>query len=258
MRATLRAMGTLGGVAAAHARIALGRRPRFTGAWPTREAALAALPPSEARGYDDPDLAPVSFEAMCRREVWDYPVLHWLHRLLPEGARLLDAGGHLGTKHIAFAPLLDLGAVDWTVLDTPGIVSAARAAQEVGRIPAALRFVDRPEDAPEADILLASGLLQYLDRPFPEFLDALPARPRHLILNKVATRDGPEVVTHERLERVRVPYRIRNRAAWEESLAALGYAMRDAWAMPALGHRISTHPRLGASTSRGYVLSRKG
>ena len=254
-RALVSGGAMLGGAALARGRIAAGRRPRFSGAWSSRDAALAALPPEERRGYDAPSVAEVSFAAMCAMEVWDYPVLHWLYRLLPGAPRLLDAGGHMGTKRIAFAPHLPLDGVAWTVLDTPAIAAAGRAARMAGRVPADLAFCDRAEDTPGADILLASGLLQYLDRPLTELVEALPVRPKHIVLNKVATRDGPEVVTHERLDRVRVPYRIRDRAAWERELAALGYVLRDAWTVPALGHRIPTHPWLGLSTSRGYVLS---
>ncbi|WP_167767045.1 methyltransferase, TIGR04325 family [Jannaschia formosa] len=255
MRALLRAARFGTGLAAARARMALGRVPRFSGAWDTREAALAALPPAETRGYDDPGIAEVSFEAMCQREVWDYPVLHWLHRWLPEAPRLLDAGGHMGTKRIAFGPLLDLEGVTWTVLDTPGIVAAARAAQAAGRIPADLAFVAPSGAPPETDLLLASGLMQYVDRSLTEIVEALPARPRHILLNKVALRPGPQIITHERLGDVRVPYRIRGHGDWARELDRLGYDTVDSWRIPDLSHRIPTHPWLGESESWGFALT---
>ncbi|PWJ22175.1 methyltransferase, TIGR04325 family [Jannaschia seohaensis] len=253
----LRTGGLAGAAILARARVRLGLAPRFSGVWDTREAALAALPAAEARGYDDPDIAEVSFEAMCNREVWDYPVLHWLSRWLPDAPRLLDAGGHMGTKRIALGALLPLEGVTWTVLDTPGIVTAARAAQAAGRIPADLSFVDAPERAPETDLLLASGLMQYVDRSLTEVIAALPAPPRHLLLNKVALRDGPQIVTHERLDAVRVPYRIRARADWQAELDRLGYDLVDTWRIPDLSHRIPTHPWLGMSQSWGFALTQR-
>ena len=40
------------GAVTARLRLALGRPVRFAGAYPTREAALAALPPAMRDGYD--------------------------------------------------------------------------------------------------------------------------------------------------------------------------------------------------------------
>ncbi|MFN3146552.1 MAG: methyltransferase, TIGR04325 family [Paracoccaceae bacterium] len=244
------------GAAGARLRAAAGRPTRFAGAWPTREAALGSLPEAARGGYDTEGVAEVSLAAMSRVAEWDYPVIFWLERLMRQGARLLDAGGHLGTKYIAFSRLLPLDEIEWTVTDVPAILAAARAAQAAGDLPGALRFVDGPEDAAGADILLASGLLQYLDVPLADYVSRMPAPPRHILLNKVATRDGPEVVTLERIGPARVPYRIRSRAAFEAEVAGMGYTVRDSWDIRALSHVIPTHPWLGQSQSRGYLLER--
>ncbi|WP_375687049.1 methyltransferase, TIGR04325 family [Pseudooceanicola sp. LIPI14-2-Ac024] len=244
------------GAAGARLRTMTPRGPRFAGAYPDRTAALAALPANLHGGYDDEALADVSFPQMCTRTDYDYPLVFWLDRLLPEARVVIDAGGHLGTKYIAFAPLLDLGRTDWVVYDLPGIVAAARRRQAAGDLPAAITFASDPGSLPAADLFLASGLLQYLDRPFADLLAALPVLPRHILLNKVATRDGPELFTIERIGHGRVPYRIRNRAAFEAELDALGYTLQDSWEIGELSHVIPTHPWHGRSASRGYLLSR--
>lgn len=233
-----------------------GRAPRFAGAYRDRAAANLAFRRSRSHGYDDENIADVSFDVMCQRAVWDYPVLFWLARLLPDFPAVLDAGGHLGTKYIAFSDLLELGDVRWTTYDLPGIVRAARARQAAGELPAAIDFVDRVQDAPAADILLGSGLLQYLDAPFPEFLARMKHRPAYILLNKVAVRDGPGIYTIERIGKARVPYQIRNRVCWESEIAAMGYQVLDSWVIRDLGHVIPTDPWLGRSESRGYVLLR--
>ncbi|WP_204318760.1 methyltransferase, TIGR04325 family [Pseudooceanicola aestuarii] len=255
-RSPLRLARMLAGVGLVHLRAAAGRHSRFRGAWPDRAAALAALPADHRAGYDSAGIADVSFAEMCQRAPWDYPVLFWLDRLLPRDGRLIDAGGHLGTKYIAFADLLDLGGVRWTVQDLPAIVAHARRMQAAGALPAALEFCTDPAQAGRADVLLASGLLQYLDRPLPELLGQLTAPPRHLILNKVALRDGPTLVTLERIGTQRVPYRIRGARDWQAELAATGYRLADQWDIPELGHVIPTHPWTGRSYSRGYLLHR--
>ncbi|UWQ19948.1 methyltransferase, TIGR04325 family [Jannaschia sp. M317] len=243
------------GTRAAMARAGVGRPPRFAGAWPDRAGVLAALDASEVKGYDDPGVAEVSFPQMCRREVWDYPVILWLDRWLAGGGRVLDAGGHMGTKFMAFREVLDLGAARWTVYDMPGIVTAARARQAEGVVPAEVGFVDDIADLPATDILLASGLLQYLDLPLAALLQALPVPPAHVILNKVALRDGPAVFTAERIGPTRVPYQIRSRDTFEAELAALGYRIADRWQIHDLGHVIPTHPQLGRSESWGFALT---
>lgn len=244
---------------AATLRRALGRlrrrEPRFLGAYPDHAAALAAVPPGSRAGYDHAEIAEVSFEAMCRLTLWDYPVMLWLRDAWKPGLSVIDAGGHLGTKYIAFAPHLPMAEADWCVLDLPAIVAAAQARQASGALPRAPRFVSDPAQAGAADVFLASGLLQYLDVPLASLLGRLNAPPRRLILNKVATREGATVVTLEKIGSARVPYQIRDRQAFEAELAALpGYRLRDQWEIAGLSHVIGTHPGLGASASRGYVL----
>jgi len=234
------------------------RGPRFAGAFPDRAAAIASLPADRAAGYDDEGIAEISFEQMCERMPWDYPMILWLERLTRGEApvRVVDAGGHMGTKYIAFSGVMDLSGIEWIVHDLPGIVAAARAAQAAGRIPAALRFEARPQALPAADIVIASGLLQYLDQPFSSFIDQLAAPPRHILVNKVAVRPDRPIFTIERIGRARVPYHVRSVTDWHAEIAAMGYRVLDSWRIPDLGHVIPTHPWLGRSESRGYVLQR--
>lgn len=232
------------------------RQPAMMGAYPDRAAALAGVPRQALGTYDHVDVAAVNFRVMCAVRVWDYPVIFWLEKLHQPGMHILDAGGHFGTKFIAFQPLLRLDEVTWTVYDLPETIRSARLAQKRQEVPAKVGFIDDLADAPPADLLLASGLLQYLDLPFPEFLARLPNRPRHILLNKVATRDGLSVTTLERIGPARVPYQIRNRAVFEGQLAETGYRIVDTWDIPSLGHVIDTHPELGRSVSRGYLLQR--
>lgn len=254
---TLRRDGALAFSAARGRLLALTpRAPHFVGAHPDHASALAAVPPGALAGYDNDAVVEVAFASMCTVKVWDYPVILWLDRLKRPGLRLLDAGGHMGTKHIAFAPLLDVAAFQWTVYDLPAIVRAARARQAAGRLPDALRFESDLAAVGGVDMLLASGLLQYLDVPFAAFLDRLQGKPAHIVLNKVATREGTSVTTLEKIGAARVPYQIRDRAGFEAEIARAGYTIRDQWEIPSLSHIIATHPALGPSTSRGYVLER--
>jgi len=234
------------------------RQPARLGAFSDRASALAGVPRGQLATYDHVDVASLNFQVMCQVRVWDYPVMFWLEKLHKPGMRILDAGGHFGTKYIAFRGKLRLDEIVWTVYDLPETVFAARAAQQRGEVPNDVSFISDLVDAPPTDLLLASGLLNYLDIPFPEFLARLPNRPQHILLNKVATRDGPPVITLERIGPAHVPYQIRCLTTFEAELAEAGYRIADRWEIPSFNLVIDTHPELGRSISRGYLLQRLG
>ncbi len=242
------------------ARIPFGRlkyvlplRNRFIGAYGSREAALASIPSTLGSNYDDESVVNISYEAMCRVALWDYPVIFWLSRLLPEARRIIDAGGHMGTKYRAFQPYLDLGRdIAWTVYDLPTVVRVGRLRARQDGLDQ-LGFTDSLEGI-TADICLASGLLQYLDIPLSQLLGQLVRLPPHLLLNKVAWRNGPAVVTLENFGAARMPYQIRNRDEFLQEVAGLGYRILDEWPIPLLSHEISSHPELGRSLNSGFYL----
>jgi putative methyltransferase (TIGR04325 family) len=224
---------------------------RFHGAYRSHEEALRHVRPGKLQGYDNEGVSEVSKALMQEVPLWDYPVLYWLKHLSPEISRVIDAGGHIGVKYRAFARYLELDRIDWIVYDVPAQVRAGRA--EVRPEDRTLSFVERLEDAPPADVLLGSGLLPYLDLPLADLVGRLRRRPRHILLNKVATRDGSAVVTLENFRLADVPYHIRNAREVPEALDALGYDIVDSWIIESLGHRIDTHPELGVTVSRGYA-----
>lgn len=237
--------------------MALGiRPPAFIGAYPNREHAISHVSSGTPASYDDDDIAPVNFEVMKQIHIWDYPVMFWLERLVEPNLHVLDAGGHFGTKYIAFHEHIDLDAVIWSTYDLPATIRAARNLQKSGIVPGEIRFFDDVTQIGAADVLLASGLLQYLDIEFAELIGKLTRKPKHILLNKVATTLGPTVVTLEKIGNGRIPYQIRNREAFEQGISEIGYTIRDSWQIPSLSRTIATHPALGASTSMGYFLER--
>jgi putative methyltransferase (TIGR04325 family) len=242
-------------------RMAMGRlrllRPdgcRFSGAYSFYGEAMEAAAHRGLAGYDHEEVAEVSFKKMCEVAPWDYPVLFWMNRLSADIASVIDAGGHMGTKYRAFRDLLPISDdLQWVVYDLPAIVRAGRRRAEMDGLKG-LRFVDRLEDAGAADLLLGSGLLQYLDVPVSGLLGRLPRLPSHLLLNKVALRAGRTIVTLEKIGKARVPYQIRNETGFLRDVQGLGYRLIDRWTIPSLSHVIATHPELGASQSAGFYF----
>ena len=238
--------------------IALGRfrglrreNVRFRGAFASYDEAIAHVRPGLLAGYDHDRVTPVSREVMQQVPLWDYPILYWLKRLAPEITRLVDAGGHIGVKYRGFGPYLELELIDWIVYDLPAQVKAGRA--QLRPQDRTLSFVERIEDAPAADVLLASGLMPYLNEPLVDLVRRMRVPPRYILLNKVVTRDGPTVVTLENFGVAEVPYHIRNVDEVPAAMATLGYDVIDSWTIDSLAHRIQTHPELGRTTYRGYV-----
>jgi putative methyltransferase (TIGR04325 family) len=232
------------------------RYKRFQGLYSSYDLAFAAASRKGLSGYDHDEVAPVSFEAMCRVEAWDYPVLFWLCRLLADGGNVLDAGGHMGTKYRAFAPYLDNGgAVTWTVYDLPAIVQAGRA-RAIADSLQGLSFVERISDAPVPTVFLASGLLQYLERPLGELLGEITSPPQWLLFNKVAFHARGPAVTLERIGNALVPYQMREHKGFVDGMQRLGYRLADSWRIAELSHTISTHPEIGPSESRGFLFRR--
>lgn len=234
------------------------RNPRFRGAFPTHAAALAGVRRGCLAGYGHDALADATFERMCRLELRDWPALYWLRRLWPEVRCVLDAGGHQGTKFRAFRNHLDLGSgVRWVVFDVPAVVRAGRARCARDGL-TGLSFIDDLGDAPDADVFFGSGVVQYLDVPFADLLRRLPAPPRHLVLNKVATRPGPAVVTLEYFGCAEVPYQILNYAEFVGALDALGYDVLDEWHIDDLSYVIPTHASLGPFANSGFYARLRG
>lgn len=123
--------------------MALGiRPPAFVGAYPDYATAKAHAPRDTPNSYDDDQVAPLNFELMSQLHIWDYPVVFWLGKLMQPGLHVVDAGGHFGTKYIAFRDLLPLAEIRWSVQDLPAVIRASRAAQQRGAVPAEVNFID--------------------------------------------------------------------------------------------------------------------
>ena len=91
-----------------------------------------------------------------------------LRPLLPEVSRVFDAGGHIGAHYYGYRRFLTFPEnLRWTVCEVPTTNRAGRelAATEGAN---ALSFTEDFATADGADVLLASGVVQYLEKPLVE------------------------------------------------------------------------------------------
>ncbi|MEO6239497.1 MAG: methyltransferase, TIGR04325 family [Vicinamibacterales bacterium] len=202
---------------------------QFHGIYPDFAAALSAVPESSPVGYDRDEMATLYQERLDRVFPCDYPIMFWLGRNLKPGLKIFDVGGHVGLSFYGYRDRLPLPAdAVWMVQDLPRIVNAGVAlARDRGDL--RLTFTEHLNDADGADILIASGSLQYIESPLASVLAAITTRPPVLLLHKLPLTDGPSFVTLQNTVHSFNPYRVFNRTEFVRSFAAVGYQLVDSW-----------------------------
>lgn len=193
------------------------------------EEARRSAPPGAQVGYDTQQHANLYDERIGKVLISDYPVLYWLGRLVSEIRVVFDMGGHKGELFYGFREKLPMpDSLRWLVHDLPSSTSAGVAlAKREGA--AALDFTTALEDGSGCDLLIASGVLQYLEQPLAAVLASWEQAPRYLIVNNTPMYEGSEYVTLQNMGVSYNPYRVFNRAALIGSLAERGYVLRDHW-----------------------------
>ena len=222
----------------------------FRGVYGSFEEAARAAPDSKPVGYDNPGPASMYRDLLETVYLSDYPVLFWMARAIGPGTRrLFDLGGHVGVRYYGFRTRLALPeSLTWQVMDVPAVVQTGRELAAERRA-SNLKFTDRRDDLVGADILFASGSLQYLERPLHEILAPLPEKPAHVIINQLPMHDGAAYYTLQSIGTAFCPYRIEDRPGLLAGMAALGYDQLDAWRTPEKFCPIPFHPK---HSVRGY------
>lgn len=237
----------------------------FYGVFDSYEAALAGQPRSSdlREGYQAPGIARLGEEAYATMRAFDYPVVYWLRECLEppasladrRSARVVDLGGHLGEKRRTWARYVEfIEQVEWVVCETRDAVEEAGRRDLAG---GRLSFTPDPGVIDGADLLIASGSLQYLPYAVTDLLADMNSPPRSLLLNKVPLSSGPSFWTLQNLGHTSVPYRVFHGPDFLETLRRLGYELRDRWEVPGLYARVPFRPELGTRVNSGLFLQRR-
>ncbi len=183
--------------------------------------AARAVPPDVTLGYDHEASAGLYQDRLDAIRPKDYPALFWLARAMPEARRVVDLGGHVGLVFYAYRRYLDYPpGLRWTVFDVPAVVREGEAlARRRGE--GGIDFTTRVEDAAGADVLLAAGSLQYIERPFADVIGALAVKPPHVVVNDMPTHPDRQIITLQNIGVSICPYRIVARDALPAALDAL-------------------------------------
>lgn len=206
------------------------------GVYEDYEAALAAAGGAERAAYDRNNArkSPEKERANVDRyfEASDYPALFWLSRAFPDVCKVLELGGSVGYAFYGFEQKMPYPeALDWTIVELPEAVRLGREiAAERGEH--RLRFAEAIDTRGRYDVFLTSGTLQYMRETIAELIGRMSEPPPHVIVNRLPAYDGEAYWTVQNLGVNKVPYRVYSRPELLESLAKLGYSLRDAWDKP--------------------------
>jgi putative methyltransferase (TIGR04325 family) len=181
--------------------------------------------------------------------------LFWLGKVLPGSKSVFDWGGSVGLKYFAFRPYLEYATdLEWLVGEVPAVVELGRKiAQNEGA--SALRFTTDFTGMADADVLLAFGVLQFIDDPF-RVLRAQPRLPQHLIINKAPVYELPAAATLHNMGTAFCPYHLHNRSDLMQALESLGYRLIDEWRLPGVDCQIPFHPEHSIGAYSGFYFRR--
>jgi putative methyltransferase (TIGR04325 family) len=232
---------------------ATGHQRMFNGLYTDFAAAAADAPPGKQVGFGGD--ATTTRSAHTRHFIFpsDYAVLFWLSHIIDGAELLFDLGGNAGGRYLAFRKHLTYpDNFTWLVNDIPSVVALGRT---IAREEAAshVQFTTDCTRLGEADILLASGVLQLLE-DWNGFLHRAPNLPRHLLINRTPVGEQPDAVTLHSMGVSFVPYHIFNRRSFVAEFTNLGYRQVDEWRTPELGCWIPEHASHSLDSYSGFYF----
>jgi putative methyltransferase (TIGR04325 family) len=227
----------------------------FRGIFSSFKAAAAEIPDGRPLGYDNPIAATRMLGEWLAVHPSDYPVMFWLAKLLPGSKTVFDWGGSVGLKYFAFRSYLDFAAdLVWLVSEVPAVVDLGRKIARDESAPA-LQFTTDFVGLANADVLLASGVLQFIEDPFAP-LRSQTQLPAHLIVNKTPVYERQSAVTLHNMGTAFCPYHLFNRVEFISTVEALGYRLVDEWRLPGVGCQIPLHVEHSIGTYSGFYFTR--
>jgi putative methyltransferase (TIGR04325 family) len=224
----------------------------FHGIYPDFPSASRDIPAGRLEGFDNEATVLRLADERFRICASDYPIMFWLQKLLPECKLLFDFGGNVGISYFGYRKYMEYpSGLSWLVSDVPAVAALGmRIAQEEAA--SNLRFTTSLTELPRADILLAAGSLQFIEKPF-ELLRSVAALPRHILVNKVPLLDLPTAVTLHNMGSAMCPYHLFNRAEFLAGFRALEYEMVAEWETD-LSARIPLYHQYSVRTYVGFYF----
>ena len=229
----------------------------YRGVFDSFEAAEAAAPSSRPHSYDSAEASEMYDNRLVPQQ-WDYPAMFWLARALQGSARsIFDLGGHVGIKYYAFKNCIPFpDDLRWVVCDLPAVIRrGARLAGEKG-VEKQLFFTDSASDADGADLLYASGSLQYLPFTLDELLSRLKKLPATIVVNVLPLHPSRSFFSLNAIGVAFCPYRVMSERDFLEGVTRHGYRVRDRWKNVGKGMSIPFEEGFNVEAYSGLCLVR--
>jgi putative methyltransferase (TIGR04325 family) len=232
-----------------------GRVRLFHGLYSSFAEASAAIPPGRPSSYDNEPSATRVLDEWLGVYPNDYPVMFWMAKVLQTERFVFDWGGNVGLKYFAYRRYLEYRRDHvWLVAEVPAVAQlGTKIAQREGADH--LRFTTELDELAVADVLLAAGVLHFIDDPFA-LLRSMPQLPPHLLLNKVPVYDMPAAVTLQNMGTAVCPYHLFNRSELVSSIEGLGYRLIDEWKSPDVSCEIPFFPQHSIGAYSGFYFAR--
>jgi putative methyltransferase (TIGR04325 family) len=227
----------------------------FRGIYRSFAEAAATVPASSALGYNNSSAATRLEHERHRVVASDYPVMFWLERLLRENERVFDFGGNVGISYFGYRRHLQYPpGLRWTICDLPAVVERGRTIAR-DEVAPGLEFTSDREGLAAADILLAAGVLHFLEDPIA-FIADTPTLPDHLLFNKLPLHDGESVLTLHSIGSGFCPYHLLNRQEFVAAVERRGFECVDAWQNHDVGCYVPFHSEFAVPTYSGFYFRR--
>jgi putative methyltransferase (TIGR04325 family) len=225
-----------------------------SGIYGSYQEALAHIPEARLAGWDHEAAAQLWVDKIDPVRLSTYPVFFWLQRLLQGDASVLDVGGSIGSTYYGYRRYASLrGIAAWTVVEVPKI---CRQGEVIARREGAteLRFLSDRSQAPPCDLLLAAGALQYMQDAVPGLIEALPTKPRYLLLNKLPLTQQKGCWTLQNYGPAVTPQQLFNEGEFLAYFHRQGYRPRDRWVVDDLDCLIPFHPEHFIKHFSGFLF----
>lgn len=233
-----------------------GQARMFRGIYPSFDTAMAAIPHNRTVGCDNDASAYRVVDDRLRIHGYDYPVMFWLSRLLPDNRFIFDWGGNVGISYFAYRRCMEYpDGITWLVNDVPSAIALGRH-MAAGESASGLRFTEDLDELPSANILLAAGSMHLIEEPM-RALSRVPRLPEHVLINKLPAYDLPAAVTLCNMGTALCPYHLFNRTEFIAGFERLGFTLIDQWRNDDMGCRIPLHRDHSIDAFSGFYFRRQ-
>lgn len=235
----------------------------FRGCFESFSEAEQNAPKIKPLGYDSAKSDDWYLTKIDQLDLADYPVLFWLNKAIAANSQtssqtrqtLLELGGHVGEAYYGFSKHNSLPKeFSWHILDVPSVNEAGRrlALEKQDRT---LNFQDQLDRTQRYDIVLACGVLQYIEEDFCALIKTLPNLPKHILINTTPVHENKSFTTLQNIGSVYCPYKIYNRDLLLSTLKELGYELKDAWSIER-AFSLPKHPDKSFDSYSGFYFQK--